>query len=135
MLRDVVAAFIDTATEREFDAPLLALLATRQFRDVHFLHGAFEFGKDFIAKGMKPPNRDVGSGDPVTWELHQFALQSKASDMGLPAWRAVRTQLDEARLDNLAHPAFDTTLPRAGVVVITGRLTGGQGFVKVVGCV
>jgi hypothetical protein len=124
MLRDVVAGFLDTATEREFDAPLLALLAARRFRDVHFLHGAFEFGKDFIAKGMKPANRDVGSGDLATWELHQFALQSKAGDLGLSAWRDVRSQLDEARLDGLAHPAFDTTLPRAGVVVITGRLTG-----------
>jgi hypothetical protein len=125
MLRDVVAAFLDTVTEREFDAPLLALLGAREFRDVHFLHGGFEFGKDFIAKGLKPPNGDVGSGDPASWQLHQFGLQSKAGSMGLPEWRAGRPQLDEARLDDLAHPAFDTTLPRAGVVVLTGRLTGG----------
>lgn len=125
MLRDVVAAFLDTVTEREFDAPLLALLAARGFHDVHFLHGGFEFGKDFIAKGLKPPNGDVGSGDPASWELHQFGLQSKAGSMGLSEWRAVRPQLDEARLDDLAHPAFDTTLLRAGVVVLTGRLTGG----------
>jgi len=33
--------------------------------------------------------------------------------------------MDEARLDDLAHPDFDTRLPRAGVLVLTGRLTGG----------
>lgn len=124
MLRDVVAAFLDSVTEREFDAPLLALLAARGFTDVHFLHGAFEFGKDIVAKGPKPPGADVGSGDPATWTLHQFAIQSKAGDMGAGGWREVRPQMDEARLDGLAHPAFDTELPRAGVLVVTGRLKG-----------
>ena len=125
MLRDVVAGFLDSATEREFDAPLMALLAARGFTDVHFLHGAFEFGKDFIAKGTKPLGGDVGAGEPVSWIRHQFAIQSKAGDLGLPEWRAVRPQLDEARLDDLAHPAFDRELPRAAVLVTTGRLTGG----------
>lgn len=125
MLRDVVAGFLDSVTEREFDAPLLALLAARGFTGVHFLHGAFEFGKDFIAQGLKPPYGDTGTGDPATWVRHQFAIQSKAGDLGLPEWRAVRPQLDEARLDGLAHPAFDRDLPRAGVLVTTGRLTGG----------
>lgn len=125
MLRDVVATFLDTASEREFDAPLLALLSARGFDDIHFLHGVFEFGKDFIAKGPKPPNQDVGEGDPIQWVRHQFALQSKAGDIGLPAWREVRPQMDEARLNDLAHPDFDTTLPRAGVLVLTGRLVGG----------
>ena len=125
MLRDVVAGFLDTVTEREFDAPLIALLAARSFTDVHFLHGAFEFGKDFIAKGPKPLDGDTGTGDLASWVRHQFAIQSKAGDLGLPEWRAVRLQLDEARLDDLAHPAFDRELPRAAVLVTTGRLTGG----------
>jgi hypothetical protein len=43
----------------------------------------------------------------------------------LTEWRAVRPQLDEARLDDLAHPAFDLALPRAAVLVTTGRLVGG----------
>lgn len=124
MLRDVVAGFLDTVTEREFDAPLIALLAARGFTDVHFLHGAFEFGKDFIAKGPKPPDGDTGTGDPASWAEHQFALQSKAGDLGLAEWRAVRLQIDDARLDDLAHPAFDRDLPRAAVLVTTGRLTG-----------
>jgi hypothetical protein len=125
VLRDVVAGFLDTVTEREFDAPLIALLAARGFTDVHFLHGAFEFGKDFIAKGPKPLDGDTSTGDPASWVRHQFAIQSKAGDLGLPEWRAVRPQLDEARLDDLAHPAFDRELPRAAVLVTTGRLTGG----------
>jgi hypothetical protein len=127
VLRDVVAGFLDTVTEREFDAPLIALLAARGFTDVHFLHGAFEFGKDFIAKGPKPPDSNTGAGDPASWTEHQFAIQSKAGDLGLTEWRAVRPQLDEARLDDLAHPAFDRELPRAAVLVTTGRLTGGAG--------
>lgn len=125
MLRDVVAGFLDTVTEREFDAPLIALLAARSFTDVHFLHGPFEFGKDFIAKGPKPRGGDIGTGDPALWVTHQFAIQSKEGDLGLPEWRAVRSQLDEARLDDLAHPAFDREIPRAAVLVTTGRLTGG----------
>ena len=129
MLRDVVAGFLDTVTEREFDAPLIApliaLLAARGFTDVHFLHGAFEFGKDLIAKGPKPLGGDTGTGDPASWAEHQFALQSKAGNLGLTEWRAVRPQIDEARLDDLAHPAFDRELPRAAVLVTTGRLTGG----------
>ena len=92
-------------TEREFDAPLLAA----GFTDVHFLHGVFEFGKDFIAKGPKPPDGDTGTGNPALWVPHQFALQSKAGDLG------------EARLDGLAHPSFDLGLPHAGVLVTTGR--------------
>jgi hypothetical protein len=68
VLRDVVAGFLDTVTEREFDGPLIALLAARGFTDVHFLHGAFEFGKDFIAKGPKPPDSDTGAGDPPNGE-------------------------------------------------------------------
>ena len=125
MLRDVVAGFLDTVTEREFDAPLIALLAARGFTDVHFLHGPFEFGKDFIAKGPKPRGGDIGTGDPALWVTHQFAIQSKEGNLGLPEWRAVRSQLDEARLDDLAHPAFDREIPRAAVLVTTGRLTGG----------
>ena len=125
MLRDVVAGFLDTVTEREFDAPLIALLAAQGFTDVHFLHGAFEFGKDFIARGVKPFAGDTGTGEPSSWIRHQFAIQGKAGDLGLPEWRAVRPQLDEARLDDLAHPAFDRELPRAAVLVTTGRLTGG----------
>lgn len=125
MLRDVVAGFLDTVTEREFDAPLLALLAGQGFADVHFIHGGFEFGKDVIAKGPKPPDGDTGTGNPATWTTHQYAIQSKAGDLNLAAWREIRAQIDEARLYGLAHPSFSRDLPRAAVLLTTGRLVGG----------
>jgi hypothetical protein len=30
---------------------------------VHFLHGVFAFGKDFIAKGTQAPDGDTGTGN------------------------------------------------------------------------
>lgn len=128
MLRDVIGVFLDTATEREFDGPLMALLAAKGFSDIHFLHGAFEFGKDFIAKGRKSIYSDVGQGSPAEWALHQFAIQSKAGDLNLSAWQAVRQQLDSARLTTLSHPSFDASLTRCGVLITTGRLRGAAGL-------
>ena len=125
MLRNVVAGFLDTVTEREFDAPVLGLLAARGFTDIHFIHGLFEFGKDVIAKGLKPSDGDTGTGDPASWITHQYAIQSKAGDLNLAAWREIRAQIDEARLYGLAHPSFSRALPRAAVLLTTGRLTGG----------
>lgn len=113
MLRDVVGAFLDSLTEREFDAPLLALLAARSFDDVHFTHGAFEFGKDVIAKRT------------VDGQRTQYALQSKAGDIGMSEWREIRHQIEEAQQNTLSHPNFDASLPRVAVLVTTGQLKGG----------
>ncbi len=113
MLDAVVAGWIDGVTEREFDQPLMALLRASGFSDVHFLHGAFEFGKDVIAK------------KEVDGAVNQFGFQSKAGDLGLSEWRSVRQQLEELRTNDLAHPGFDKTLPRKAVLVLTGRLIGG----------
>lgn len=113
MLDGVVDQYLATVTEREFDAPLLALLQAHSFTNVHQLHGAFEFGKDFIAQRC-----DDG-------QLRQYALQSKAGDITMSGWRDVRHQLFEARFNGLAHPDFDRDLPRAAVLVLTGRLVGG----------
>lgn len=113
MLRNVVRSFLESLTEREFDAPLLAVLFARGFTDIHFLHGAFEFGKDVIAKRR--------SDDGV---VRQYAIQSKGGDLGAGEWRSVRTQLDECFHNDIAHPGFDATLPRVGVLVTTGRLKG-----------
>lgn len=115
MLRDVVGNFLDTLTEREFDGPLLALLAARGFTDVHFIHGQFEFGKDVVAKRV----------DTATGEMRQYVIQSKAGDIGQPEWRAVRPQLEECEYNTLGHPSFDASLPRVAVLVTTGRLKGG----------
>ncbi|MFZ1282923.1 MAG: hypothetical protein WAQ75_02240 [Propionicimonas sp.] len=115
MIRVVVAKYLETVTEREFDAPLLAVLASRGCTDIHFIHGSYEFGKDVIAKRV----------DPVTGVLHQLAIQSKAGDINQAAWRDVRPQLEECGYNTRAHPAFDVTLPRTAVLVTTGRLVGG----------
>lgn len=114
MLRDVVGTFLDTLTEREFDGPLLAILAARGFTDVHFIHGAFEFGKDVLAKRAAPE----------TGEVRQYVIQSKAGDIGQPEWRAVRPQLEECEYNTIGHPSFDADLPRVAVLVTTGRLKG-----------
>jgi hypothetical protein len=113
MLDGVVDHYLRGVTEREFDTPLMALLVSRSFYDIHKIHGIFEFGKDFIAK-----REDDGV-------VHQYALQSKAGDISLGAWRDVRLQVDEARYNSIAHPSYDRSLPRRAVLVTTGRLIGG----------
>lgn len=113
MLESVVERYLASVTEREFDAPLMAILQADGFFDIHQLHGAFEFGKDFIAKRI-----DGGVS-------YQYAIQSKAGDLSLGAWRPVRSQIDEARFNTIAHPRFSKELPRRVALVMTGRLTGG----------
>ena len=113
MLSDVLGNFIDSASEREFDAPFIEMLRAMRYRDIHFLHGSFEFGKDFIAKRETDDHVD------------QCAIQSKAGDLNQDGFRKVRLQLDEIRMNSRAHPGFDTDLPLVVILVITGRLTGG----------
>lgn len=113
MLDAVLEDFLSSVTEREFDAPLVALLRAHGYRDVHLVHGQFEFGKDVIAK------------NEVEGVLMQYALQSKAGDIGLPQWNAMYGQIEMLRLNELSHPAFDARLPRKPVLVTTGRLIGG----------
>lgn len=115
MLRSVVQNFVDSLTERELDAPLLAILSAHGFTDVHFIHGPYEFGKDVIAKKK----------DGATGTIKQYAIQSKAGDLGMTEWRAVRPQLEECCYNTIAHPGFDASLPRVVVLVTTGRLKGG----------
>lgn len=114
MLRAVVENFLDSLSEREFDAPLLAVLSAQGFADLHFIHGGFEFGKDVIAK-----RRDEHTG-----QLRQYSIQSKAGDLSQSDWRAVRPQLEECEYNTRAHPSFDSDLPRVAVLVTTGRLKG-----------
>lgn len=114
MLDATIGSFLKTVTEREFDPVIIALLAARGFYDIHFIHGSFEFGKDILAKRV----------DPKTGESHQYAIQSKAGDIGLPEWRAVRPQLEESEYNVLGHPSFDASMPRVAVLLTTGRLKG-----------
>lgn len=113
MLADVIGNYIDSLTEREFDAPFIALLRLHGFMDIHFLHGAFEFGKDFIAK------RKEGGLD------YQYTFQTKAGDLGLSEWKECRGQIDMLRANSLAHPNFDKLMRRKARFVTTGRLVGG----------
>jgi len=115
LIADALGAYLDTLIEREFDAPFLAILRAFEYYDVHFLHGSYEFGKDFIAK-----RKDA---DVVT----QYAFQTKSGDIGLADWREARGQIDEMRTNNLAHPNFDASAPRRTVFVTTGRLVGAAG--------
>jgi Restriction endonuclease len=108
MLEDAIDAYLESVSERAFDEPLLALLRSQEFTDVHLVHGRAEFGKDVIAK------RDG----------QQWAFQSKAGDMRQSDWRELTGQLDELRRNNLSHPSFNTGLERCCVLVCTGRLTG-----------
>ena len=113
MLDPVVANFIDSVGERDFDAAFMALLRARDFYDIHFMHGQYEFGKDFIAK-----RRD---GDVE----RQYVFQSKAGNFNLGKWAGSAPQIELLRHSQLAHPNFDPALPRQAVFVMTGRLTGG----------
>jgi hypothetical protein len=113
MLADVIGTYVDSLTEREFDAPFIALLRLHGFTDIHFLHGSFEFGKDFIAKGIEDAVRC------------QYVFQTKAGNIGISDWNECRGQIDMLRTNTLAHPNFDESLPRRSIFVTTGRLVGG----------
>ena len=120
MLDAVLDDFLSSVTEREFDAPLVALLRAHGYREVHLVHGQFEFGKDVIAKAE------------VDGVLKQYVFQSKAGDIGLPQWSAMYGQIEMLRLNELSHPAFDAALPRVPILVTTGlahrrRARGGAG--------
>jgi hypothetical protein len=112
-LADAVAAYVESLSERELDAPLIALLGRLGFDKVHLVHGAYEFGKDFVAQRTEDGVR------------YQYCLQSKAGNLGAGDWRAVRQQVDAMRTGTVAHPDFDPVLERRLVVVTNGRLTGG----------
>jgi hypothetical protein len=109
LLADAVAAFLDGITiERTFDEPFMALLRASGYSDVALVHGQSEWGKDFIAQR---------GGE-------QWAFQSKAGNLSLSTFRPICDQLYDLRMSDLSAPGFRTDLPRRGVLVLTGRLTG-----------
>lgn len=89
----------------------MALLRSHGFSDVHFTHGAFEFGKDIIARSNGPDE--------------QWVFQSKAGNIGVADWGSLIGQLDLLRRTEISHPGFDRDLPRRAALVLTGRLRGG----------
>lgn len=115
-LADAVAAYVERLTEREFDAPFIALLHHLGYTDVHLTHGQYEYGKDFIA-------RKVDDGQEVHW-----CFQTKAGDIKSAQLRVeVQPQILLMRAGTVVHPSFDKDLPRRIVVVTTGRLVGSAG--------
>lgn len=113
MLRNLLEDYLSSINEREFDYPLSSLLQAIGFYDIHFTHGAVEFGKDFIAKRIE---------DGVEY---QYAIQSKKGDINQSLWRnEIKGQLEEAILSDLSHPQFNSNLPRKVVLATTGRLAG-----------
>src|SRR5215212_2437428 len=113
MLRNVLEDYLNSINERDFDYPLSSLLQGMGFYDIHFTHGAVEFGKDFIAKRVEDGTE------------YQYAIQSKKGDIGQGLWRnEIRGQLEEAISSDLSHPQFSTSLPRKVILVTTGRLSG-----------
>ena len=113
LLRNILENYVDTLTEREFDVPFLCLLSNCGFYDIHYTHGIFEFGKDFIAK-----NDDKD-------ETFQYAFQSKAGNIDLNSWRNLQLQINEMRTNYLSHPNYDSSISLKIIVVLTGRLVGG----------
>jgi hypothetical protein len=112
MLAGAFASWVSALSERGFDETFILLLRANSFYDVRFRHGAFEFGKDFVAK------RSEGG------VVYQYGFQSKAGDVGGSEWSSMYGQLDELAAGRLAPSGFDNTLPRRSVLVLTGRLVG-----------
>lgn len=115
MINLVVSQYLDSINdERDFDFPFMVLIHEMDFYDIHWTHGKWEYGKDFIAK------LDI-DGETV-----QYIFQSKAGDINLSKWRNdIAPQLQEAITNTLSHPNFDSELARQIVFVTTGDLQGG----------
>lgn len=114
MLSNVIGAYLDSlSSEREFDAPFVAILRTQGFYDIHCIHGVYEFGKDFIAKRVEAEG------------VVQYTLQSKLGDIDKTAWeRDVCPQADTMAYSNLGHPNLDRSCKQQSVVVLTGAFKG-----------
>ncbi len=108
MLDDAIDAWLSSVSERASYEPLLAMLRTEGYEDLHLVHGQREFGKDLIGKR---------GGEQWGWQV-------KAGDIGQSDWREIDGQLTELRTLNLGHGSFDLARPRRAVLLTTGRLTG-----------
>lgn len=114
MLRNILRDWLSSMSdERDLDAPLMAYLGADGYRAIHLTHGPGEIGKDIIAQ--------KGDGGAAV----QYAFQSKRGNIGTGEWRnPVREQMWEAVRMGISHPSFDPSLPRQGVLVLTGELVG-----------
>jgi hypothetical protein len=112
MLAAAFGNWVSQLPERGFDESFISLLRAHGFYDIHFRHGQFEFGKDFVAK------RDE-DGHKV-----QYGFQSKAGDITGSDWDGIYSQLEELTSGQNVPVGFDKTLARCSVLVATGRLKG-----------
>lgn len=112
MQRSVLENWIDGLSEREFDGPFITLLRAQGFFDIHFTHGQYEFGKDFIAKRVEGKS------------TVQYGFQSKAGDIAGGTWDQIHGQIEELVATWLAHPNYDKNLPLEHRLVCTGELKG-----------
>lgn len=119
MIRNVLDDYFkNLKQERDFDYPLMSLLAGMGFHDIHFTHGDREIGKDFIAKRRE---------DDVEY---QYSVQSKKGDINQAKCASeVIPQLTLASVSGLSHPQFDTSLPRKVILVYTGQLVGNASLI------
>jgi hypothetical protein len=116
VLRTLLGDYLDRVTERAFDLPFLLLLPEMGFYDVHYSHGAMEFGKDFIAKRIE-------DGRVV-----QYSFQTKAGNIGQAAWQNdIQGQMLTSIVTDLVHGGFDLHAPHKPVLVTTGDLIGNAG--------
>jgi hypothetical protein len=112
LLESVIGHYLETVGEFEFFSSFQAILRANGFYDIALTHGVAEFGRDFIAKR------------PEDGVIKQYAIQTKAGDMNIGAWRAARFQIEDIRTGTISNPNFDPSLPRVAVLALTGRLTG-----------
>jgi hypothetical protein len=111
MLRRVVEDYLESIKEIQFFLPFSSLLLLKGYHDIHIIHSSVEFGKDIIAKKEE---------DGV---VVQYVYQLKAGDINLPKFREeIQPQLLEAIVNNLAHPNYDSTLPKKVFFVTTGTV-------------
>ena len=112
MLPAAVEGYLESLSERSSTGRSRHYCGQWAFTIIHFLHGPFEFGKDFIAK------RSEGG------RISSMPFQTKGGDVNLEVWRQARVQIDEMRANILAHPSFEAAYPRRVVFVSTGRFVG-----------
>lgn len=111
MLRNVIEDYLSSIKELQLFLPFRQLLEAGNYYDIHLVHGATEFSKDFIAK------KNINGVET------QFFFQLKVGDVNLSRFRTeIQPQLLEACTNSLSHPNFERQLEEEVVFVTSGNL-------------
>lgn len=111
MLRNVIEDYLTSIKELQLFLPFKQLLEASGYYDIHIIHGATEFGKDFIAK------KNINGVET------QFFFQLKVGDVNLHRFRnEIQPQILEACTNSLSHPNFNRQLTPQVVFVTSGNL-------------